>query len=88
MSNNGLSKLIEECGEVIQIAGKLLAFPNGEHPDGAGNLHRRLEDEMGDVRAAIRFVCETHNLDLRHRVNERETEKLLTFRRWHADPNN
>jgi len=88
MSHNGLSKLIEECGEVIQIAGKLLAYPSGVHPDGAGNLNERLEDELGDLGAAIQFVIEARQLDGRYRISNRRQEKLVTFRRWHADPNN
>lgn len=88
MCADGLAKLIEECGEVIQVAAKLLAFPSGDHPDGAGNLHERLEDELGDLRAAIQFVIETHRLDGRQRVYARQVTKLDMFRRWHADPNN
>lgn len=88
MSNNGLSKLVEECGEVLQIAGKLLAYPDGKHPDGKGNLNERLQDEMADLLAAIQFVCEAKGLDRRWAIHHREAEKLATFRAWHADPNN
>lgn len=35
----GIGKLIEECGEVLQVAGKAIAFPRGPHPDGAGRHH-------------------------------------------------
>ena len=88
MSNNGLSKLIEECGEVLQIAGKLLAYPNGRHPDGKGDLKSRLELELGDLRAAIQFVIETHRLDGSCTISEQYARKLALFREWHADPNN
>ena len=87
MTANGLAKLIEECGEVLQVAGKLLAYPDGVHPDGAGNLHERLSDELGDLKAAIQFVIETHQLDGRHRIHERSQLKLIRFRSWHSDPN-
>ncbi|MBN9410874.1 MAG: hypothetical protein J0H69_17150 [Burkholderiales bacterium] len=88
MAHNGLAKLIEECGEVAQIAGKLLAYPNGNHPDGKGNLVERLQDELGDLEAAIQFICEAKGLDRRWAIQKRYEQKLVTFRAWHADPNN
>lgn len=87
MANNGLAKLVEECGEVLQIAGKLIAYPGGEHPDGAGNLHDRLENELGDLRAAIQFVVETHRLDGREKIFNRYQSKLIQFREWHNQGN-
>lgn len=85
MSNNGLSKLIEECGEVLQIAGKLLAYPDGQHPDGNGNLHERLEQELADLSAAAAFVVQTHNLNGKA-IGDRAALKLHRFQVWHADP--
>lgn len=79
----GISKLIEECGEVIQVCGKLLAT-HGEaaHWDGT-NLHRRLADELGDLQAAIRFVqLKNPNLDP-EAIRSRADEKLELFLRWH-----
>ena len=44
----GLSKVIEECGEVIQAAGKIIAANgDGQHWDGS-DLRQRLEDEIAD----------------------------------------
>lgn len=52
MPAKGLAKLIEECGELQQIAGKKLAYyTTDEHPDGQGPLSTRLEDEIADGRA-------------------------------------
>ena len=87
MAHNGLAKLIEECGEVAQVAGKLLAYPGGVHPDGKGNLRERLKDELGDLSAAIQLVIEASNLE-GSEVWERRQKKLAIFRAWHADPNN
>lgn len=88
MTANGLAKLIEECGELIQVAGKKLACPDSdEHWDGAGLLSTRLEDEIADVMAACQFVIETHMLDGRHKISERKTRKLMLFREWHAQQN-
>jgi NTP pyrophosphatase (non-canonical NTP hydrolase) len=80
----GLSKLIEELGEVGQVAGKLIAT-NGEasHWDGS-NLRERLEEELADLAAAISFVIETNGLDI-GRVFERRQRKLEQFHRWHEE---
>jgi NTP pyrophosphatase (non-canonical NTP hydrolase) len=52
----GLSKLIEECGEVTQVVGKIIgAHPNVDHWDGT-NLRERLQEELADLSAAICFV--------------------------------
>jgi NTP pyrophosphatase (non-canonical NTP hydrolase) len=77
----GISKLVEECGEVLQIAGKLIAT-RGEaaHWDG-GNLVERLEEEMADVMAAICFVVDHNNLD-RSLIQERCEAKYQQFREW------
>lgn len=56
----GLSKLIEELGEVQQIVGKIIATGGAHQHWADGNLARRLEEEMGDLFAAIEFVI-SHN---------------------------
>lgn len=77
----GLSKLIEECGEVQQVAGKVIGA-GGEtmHYDGS-NLVDRLEEELGDLLAAIDFVIKNNNLS-RKMIDERTKRKLEVFRRW------
>lgn len=77
----GIYKLQEEMGEVGQILGKLGAFPSGDHPDGAGDLKRRLEDELSDLTAAINYVVEENILDT-NRMHERALNKLKQFRNW------
>ena len=42
----GIAKLVEECGEVLQLLGKAMAFPDGEHPDKKGPLNERLPIEL------------------------------------------
>ena len=85
MSHNGLAKLIEECGELQQVAGKRLAYPaTEEHPDGGPSLNTRLQDEIADVLAACGLVIETHGLDYA-RVGQRTLEKLRLFRSWQAE---
>lgn len=88
MSHNGLTKLIEECSEVIQVAAKAQAFPpkNGFHPDGKGSLILRLEEEIADVEAVIRLVKSTYNLNCKRMEIITETKYEL-FTKWHSDPN-
>jgi len=87
MEKNGLAKLVEECGELIQVAAKKMAFMHTDkHPDGNGSLKNRMEEEAGDVLAAIIFVKENFGLSEAN-IELRTGEKLAKFRAWHADPN-
>lgn len=81
MHGNGLTKLMEECAELITEAAKLSAYPDGNHPDGKGPLLPRLEDEIADVLAAIRFVTQKHNLD-QLRIQARTHRKLEKYFMW------
>lgn len=78
----GLGKVIEESGELAQVAGKLIAN-SGErsHWDGT-DLHDRLIEELGDVLAAIDFLIEANGLHAAA-VRQRADNKLTLFRRWH-----
>ena len=87
MKDDGLAKLIEECGELIQIAAKKQAyFDTDSHPDGAGSMKVRMEEEVADVIAACVFVTETFKLD-GEKIEARAKKKLDRFRGWHNDPN-
>ena len=81
---NGLSKLIEECGELIQVAGKIIGLGDaGDHWDGT-NLRQRLEEEIADVRAATMYVMakwELDALDIGHRTGA----KLRLFQDWNKE---
>lgn len=78
----GISKLIEECGEVMQVAGKLMGS-RGEpkHWDGT-DLKVRIEEEIGDLLAAVDFVVKHNRLDAQAIANRR-LKKLDRFDRWH-----
>lgn len=81
MNNKGLGKLIEECGELTQAAGKKLAIMDSDdHWDGS-NLKTRLEDEIADVMAASHLVMDKFDLDA-DRILERRQHKLSLFRYW------
>ena len=78
----GISKLIEEAGEVLQVCGKLMGTGGKvQHWDGT-NLKERLEEELGDLVAAARFVGENCGLD-NHRIVEQARRKYDLFSEWH-----
>lgn len=80
----GLSKVVEECGELIQVAGKLMAIDGqAEHWDGT-NLHDRLNEELADVMAACRFFIAQNQLE-EEPILDRVAEKMALFRRWQAE---
>lgn len=87
MSNNGLTKLIEESGEVTQVAAKLIAYPELQdehslqrHPDGTF-LRDRLEEELADFIAAANFVIRKMKLNQRV-IQIRSEHKIRTFTQW------
>ena len=85
MHSDGLTKLIEECGELIQIAAKKQAYLyTDEHPDGAGSMKVRLEEEAADVLAAITFIIRTQSLNGEH-IRTRAAKKLARFTMWHSN---
>lgn len=77
----GIKKLAEEMAELATVLAKLEAYPDGRHPDEAehGDLILRIEDEMGDVYAALDYFVTNVNPD---RVRQRRTLKGVRFRRW------
>ena len=80
----GISKLMEETAEVVQVCSKLLAtYGDVMHWDGS-NLRDRLEEELGDALAAIDFVLMLCPLDAQ-RVMERRASKLKLFQQWHRE---
>lgn len=83
MAGNGLVKLVEELGELAQVAAKKLAYMNTDlHPDGK-SLKARMEEEMADVVAACIFVRGKFDLD-EGIMNDRIAKKLALFEEWHA----
>lgn len=76
----GICKLVEESGEVLQLVGKIMAYPEGEHPDGKGDLKARIQDEVADLTAALDYFSH-HNLD-EEVVGWRAGAKREMFERW------
>ena len=80
----GLSKLMEEAGEIVQVGGKMLQVGNdGPHWDGS-ILRLRMEEDLGDITAAIEFFIEYNDLDSQ-RIGARAIEKLALFVKWHKE---
>lgn len=50
------------------------------------DLKLALEDECGDLLAAIRFVTEKCGLDFQ-RITKRAADKLAIFNKWHRGEN-
>jgi NTP pyrophosphatase (non-canonical NTP hydrolase) len=80
----GLSKLSEECGETVQVIGKLIATDgNSNHWDGS-DLYDRIEEEIADVLAAAQFVIDYNGLDQKA-ITQRMNQKYALFSEWHKD---
>lgn len=78
----GLSKLLEECGELVQVGGKLIATGgSSKHWDGS-DLTQRLEEELADVQAAIEFLISRNSLN-RLAIAGRAMTKVTRFHAWH-----
>lgn len=82
----GLSKLVEECGEVLQIAGKLMGTGGAiEHWDGKGPLDVRMAEEVCDLFAAARAFFQLNGFDGIPVYMQRELHKYHLFLKWHSD---
>lgn len=79
----GLSKLIEECGEVLQVSGKLMGSA-GNTAHWSGDLDKKLIEELGDLKAAITFFMEA-NAICSSSVACRHRDKLIQFWEWHRN---
>lgn len=78
----GLVKLVEECGELTQIAAKKMTrMDSDEHWDGNGTISERLENEIADVMAAAEIVIKNFGLD-RNKIIDRSNKKFLLFTEW------
>ena len=81
----GVSKLVEEIGELGQVLGKLMGS-RGKLEHWSGDLWGMLHDEIGDMLGAVKFVMERCTLDVK-RIHERAEAKYNLFQEWHKkDP--
>ncbi len=81
----GLSKLLEECGEVQQVVGKIIGIGGDDvlHWDGS-NLRERLQEELADLYAAIEFVVACNALDS-DTIDRRAEQKYNRYYDWHGE---
>lgn len=77
----GAFKVVEECGELLQVLGKLGPFPSGKHPDGGLSLRLRLHDEIADLEAALAYFKSENDFDEAY-VAKRRSAKLVKFCKW------
>lgn len=82
----GLAKLVEEGGEMQQIAGKIM-MTGGEvknHWDGT-DMPVAIAMEVADVSAACRAFFQLNGYDGARWVLEREIQKYHQFLEWHGE---
>ena len=81
MHNKGISKLVEETGELSEILGKISAAGFGISPYTGINLTERLQEELADVLASIDFLIEKNNLN-DDEIQKRRRMKYCKFVKW------
>lgn len=84
LKDKGLNKLMEECGELVQVSAKKAVcdeMGTDTHWDSPNSISKRLEDEIADVMAIIQVVILLHNLN-DERIAERMLKKHDLFMKW------
>lgn len=77
----GVHKLTEEAGEVLQVLGKLNAYPKCNHP--RTDLKAKLLEELADLDAALNyFLLNNFTSAEIHSINERAFQKGRKFEQW------
>lgn len=82
-----LSLLLEECGEVVQIIGKIQRHgyeshnPKAKGEDAGEKNRERLERECGDVRHAMIRLCAAGDLD-KDKIHAHADAKRLSIGKW------
>jgi NTP pyrophosphatase (non-canonical NTP hydrolase) len=82
----GLSKLIEECGEVTQVAAKIIGRGGKTDYWGGRDLTADLQAELGDLLAIIEYTIQRNQLD-RFSINRRIEKKLSWYEDWEKEHN-
>jgi NTP pyrophosphatase (non-canonical NTP hydrolase) len=83
----GISKLVEEMGELTQVCGKLMGA-RGDTNHWSGDLRAKFIEELGDVQAALDFVIGANFSEAEEEQIEIQYQrKIDTFIEWQAtDP--
>lgn len=80
----GVSKVVEEAGELLQVLGKLIGTGGATHYFDGADLKQRLEEEGADIVAALAtlFELNTDRLDF-DKIESRASRKVDVFKLWH-----
>lgn len=79
---NGLSKLIEELGELQQVCGKLIGS-EGNLDNWGLDLNDKFIEEIGDVQAAMNFfVDKNFSMLTKVAIARQAAEKYTLFKQW------
>ena len=82
---NGLSKLIEELGELQQVCGKLIGS-EGNTVHWSGDLKEKFIEELGDVYAAMDFFVEKNFSDQEIiKMSDQSIMKYGRFNQWNQE---
>lgn len=81
---NGLSKLVEESGEVQQVLGKIVGVEGETTHFSGDNLKMQIEEELGNLLAAINFFIDENRLNFT-RIQRQRDHKYNQFQEWNAE---
>ena len=85
---NGLSKLIEELGELQQVCGKIIGS-EGNIDHWSGDLREKFVEEIGDVYASLNyFTTKNFSSEDRNHIIIRMRMKEATFQEWNKEVRN
>ena len=77
-----LALLLEELGEAQQVIGKILRHGyDSYHPQGNDTNRELLENEIGDVMAAVQMMTDAGDMD-RVMIESEKTDKLERVGEW------
>jgi NTP pyrophosphatase (non-canonical NTP hydrolase) len=72
-----LALLAEECGEVIQVIGKILRHGyESRHPNGGPTNRQLLAQEIGDIEFAIQLCVDSEDFDEKEMFESTEQKML------------
>lgn len=82
---NGLSKVIEEMGELHQVCGKLIGS-KGDSQHWSGDLREKFVEEIADVQAALKFFIEQNLTEAEQSlIVKRKKKKFAKFCEWNEN---
>lgn len=81
----GVSKAMEEMGELLQVFGKLMGT-RGSTSHWSGDLLKMMLDEMADVMASVYFTIDYNGLNLDY-IMKRMFKKYAQYEQWHRGEN-